>query len=96
MDHRGNKVPKKKKERKLTAIDKLKLELSDLMDKIEATTDKDNKKKLQDQYEEASRKYTMSLLERDIERRVCWVCLHAAPVNRLVAGASCSPHGAIY
>ena len=88
-------MPKKKKERKLSAIDKQKLELSDLMDEIEATTDKDDKKKLQDQYEEASRKYTMALLERDIERRVCWVCLHVAPVNRLVAGASCSAHGAV-
>ena len=88
-------MPKKKKEKKLTAIDKQKLELSDLMDNIEATTDKDDRKKLQDQYEEASRKYTMSLLERDIERRVCWVCLHAAPVNRLVAGASCCAHGTI-
>ena len=79
----------------MSAIDKQKLELNELMDGIEATTDKDDKKKLQDRYEEDSRKHTMALLEKNIERRMCWVCLHEAPVNRLVAGALCCAHGAV-
>lgn len=87
FDARGN--PKPKKVKKRTKIDDMKDELTDIQTQIEVTNDSHDKAILKRKFEEKDHALTMVLMEKQIERRVCWVCLHSAPVSKLVKCCGC-------
>eukprot|EP00658_Telonema_sp_P-2_P078218 TRINITY_DN7271_c0_g1_i7.p1 TRINITY_DN7271_c0_g1~~TRINITY_DN7271_c0_g1_i7.p1 ORF type:complete len:1550 (-),score=321.43 TRINITY_DN7271_c0_g1_i7:263-4912(-) len=88
LDVRGNRI-RNNKEKKRTKIDDMKDELADLLVQIDATEDEYDQSKLRDKYEQQDYELTTLLLERDMDRRVCWICLHSAPVSRLVKCCGC-------